>query len=94
MATAQLRLSRPRLGLVSLQARYGGRQYDDDANIFLLHSYFRLDGYIDHSLGRHAVAFAAAQNLFDRSIEIGKTPLTTLDTPRAVRVGLRFTLGD
>ena len=94
MATAQVRLSRPRLGLLSLQGRYGGRQYDDDTNLYLLHSYFRLDAYADHSLGRRVVAFAAAQNLFDRAIEIGKTPRTTLDTPRVLRVGLRFTLGE
>ncbi|HKO12414.1 MAG TPA: TonB-dependent receptor [Acidobacteriaceae bacterium] len=94
MATTQVRLSRPGLGLLSLQGRYGGRQYDDDTNLYLLHSYFRLDAYADHSLGRHVVAFAAAQNLFDRAIEIGKTPLTTLDTPRVVRVGVRVRFGD
>jgi outer membrane receptor protein involved in Fe transport len=89
-----VRFSRPGLGLLSLQGRYGGRQYDDDTNVYLLHSYFRLDAYADHSLGRHVVAFAAAQNLFDRAIEIGKTPLTTLDTPRVVRAGLRVRFGD
>ena len=94
MATAQVSLWRPRIGVLSLQGRYGGRQYDDDVNLYLLHSYFRLDAYADHSLGRHVVAFAAAQNLFDRAIEVGKTPQTTLDTPRVARVGVRVTFGD
>lgn len=94
MATAQVSLSRPRLGALSLQGRYGGRQYDDDVNLYLLHSYFRMDAYADHSLGRHVVAFAAVENLFDRSIEVGKTPLTTLDTPCVARVGVRVTFGD
>ena len=94
MATAQVSLSRPRIGVLSLQGRYGGRQYDDDVNLYLLHSYFRLDAYADHSLGRHVVAFAAAQNLFDRAIEVGKTPQTTLDTPRVARVGVRVAFGD
>lgn len=94
MATVQVSLSRPRLGMLSLQGRYGGRQYDDDLNLYLLHSYFRLDAYADHSLGRHVVAFAAAENLFNRAIEVGKTPATTLDTPRVARVGLRITFGD
>lgn len=94
MATAQMSLSRPRLGLLSLQGRYGGRQYDDDLNLYLLHSYFRLDIYADHSLGRHVAAFAAGENLFDRAIEVGKTPVTTLGTPRLARVGLRVTFGD
>ena len=94
MATAQMSLSRPRIGVLSLQGRYGGRQYDDDVNLYLLHSYFRLDAYADHSLGRHVVAFAAGENLFNRAIEVGKTPQTTLDTPRVARVGVRVTFGD
>jgi outer membrane receptor protein involved in Fe transport len=93
-ATAQMRLSRPRWGLLSLQGRYGGRAYDDDANVFLLHSYFQLDAYGQHALGRHCVLFADGENLFDRSIEVGKTPQTTLGTPRVVRLGLRMRWGE
>jgi hypothetical protein len=59
-----------------------------------LHSYFRLDADAEHNIGRHVAAFAAGENLFDRSIEVGKTPLTTLGTPRLVRVGLRLNFGD
>jgi outer membrane receptor protein involved in Fe transport len=94
MATAQVRLTRPGLGILSLQGRMSGRQYDDDTNDYLLHSYFRLDAYAEHNFGRHVVAFAAGENLFDRAIEAGKTPLTTLGTPRLVRVGLRFNFGE
>jgi outer membrane receptor protein involved in Fe transport len=93
-ATAQVRLSRPRIGLLSLQGRLGGRQYDDDANLNLLHSYFRLDAYGEHEMGRHLVAFAASENLLNHSIEVGKTPQVTLDTPRIVRVGIRMNFGD
>lgn len=94
MATAQVRFVRASLGTLSLQGRMSGRQYDDDANTYLLHSYFRLDSSVEHNIGRHLVAFAAGENLFDRSIEVGKTPLTTLGTPRLVRVGLRLSFGD
>jgi outer membrane receptor protein involved in Fe transport len=94
MATAQVRLSRARLGLLSLQARYGGRQYDDDANAYLLHSYFQLDAYAQHNFGRHVTAFASGENLFDRSIEVGKTPTLTLGTPRLARLGLRINWGE
>ncbi|MBV8672927.1 MAG: TonB-dependent receptor, partial [Acidobacteriaceae bacterium] len=38
MATAQLRLSDRKWGVLSLQARGSGRQYDDDANQYLLAS--------------------------------------------------------
>ncbi|HEX4006170.1 MAG TPA: TonB-dependent receptor [Acidobacteriaceae bacterium] len=94
MATAQVRLSRPRWGLVSLQAIESGHQFDDDANAYLLHSYFRLDAYADHNVGRHVVAFASGENLFDRAIEVGKTPVTTLASPRVARVGLRVSWGE
>ncbi len=94
MATAQLRLTRPRIGALNLQGRLGGRQFDDDANAYLLHSYFRLDSSAEHNFGRHVVAFASGENLFDRSIEVGKTPIPTLGTPRVARVGLRLDFGE
>jgi outer membrane receptor protein involved in Fe transport len=94
MATTQLRFSQRRLGLLSLQGRISGRQFDDDANQYLLHSYFRFGAYASHDFGRHLVAFAAGDNLFDRSIEAGKTPTLTLASPRVARFGLRINFGD
>jgi outer membrane receptor protein involved in Fe transport len=94
MATTQLSFSHRRLGLLSLQGRISGRQYDDDANQFLLHSYFRFGAYASHDFGHHLVAFAAGDNLFDRSIEAGKTPTLTLASPRVARFGLRINFGD
>jgi outer membrane receptor protein involved in Fe transport len=94
MATTQLSFSQRRLGLLSLQGRISGRQFDDDANQYLLHSYFRLGAYASHDFGHHLVAFAAGDNLFDRSIEAGKTPLLTLASPRVARFGLRINFGD
>lgn len=94
MATAQARLTRPRIGVLSLQGRMSGRQFDDDANVYLLHSYFRLDASAEHNFGRHLTAVASGENLFDRAIEVGKTPLTTLGTPRLASVGLRLNFGE
>ncbi|MGB9029120.1 MAG: TonB-dependent receptor, partial [Acidobacteriaceae bacterium] len=94
MATAQVRLTRARVGVLSVQGQLTGRQFDDDANVYLLHSYFRLDASAEHNFGRHVVAFASGENLFDRAIEVGKTPLTTLGTPRLVRAGLRLNFGE
>jgi outer membrane receptor protein involved in Fe transport len=94
MATAQLRLSHPKLGLLSLQERASGHQFDDDANQYLLHSYFRFDAYASRSVGRHVEMYASGENLFDRSIEVGKTPILTLGTPRTARVGLRLNWGE
>lgn len=94
MATSQVRFSQPRIGVLNLQGRLSGRQFDDDENDYLLHSYFRLDASAEHNFGRHVVAFASGENLFDRAIEVGKTPLTTLGTPQLARVGLRVSFGE
>ena len=94
MATAQVRLSHPKLGLLSLQERTSGHQFDDDANQYLLHSYFRFDAYASRHVGRHVEMYASGENLFDRSIEVGKTPILTLGTPRTARVGLRLNWGE
>jgi outer membrane receptor protein involved in Fe transport len=94
MGTSQIRLTRPRLGVLSMQGQISGRQFDDDANAYLLHSYFRLDSSAEHNFGRHITVFASGENLFDRSIEVGKTPLTTLGTPRLARFGLRVNFGE
>ncbi len=94
MATTQISFRRRRLGLLSLQGRLSGRQYDDDLNQYLLHPYFRLDAYASHDLYHHIQIFAAGENLFDRTIEVGKTPQTTLGTPRIARFGIRLTFGE
>jgi outer membrane receptor protein involved in Fe transport len=94
MATTQVNLSHRRLGLLSVQGRISGRQYDDDANQFLLHSYFRLGAYASHDFGHHLTAFAAGDNLLDRTIEAGKTPSLTLASPRVARFGLRINFGE
>jgi outer membrane receptor protein involved in Fe transport len=93
MATMNLRASRPRIGTLSLQSRLSGRQYDDDANAFMLHGYFRLDAYASHDFGKRLQLFAAGENLFDRQIEVSKTPTTTLAMPAVARFGFLVRLG-
>lgn len=92
MATLNLRAHEPKLGTLSLQSRLSGRQFDDDANAFLLHGYFRVDAYASHEIGSHLELFAAGENLFDRNIEVAKTPTTTLGMPRVARAGIQLRL--
>ncbi len=94
LGTLNLRANRPRLGVLSLQSRISGRQFDDDANLFLLHGFFRLDAYASHDIGKYLQVFAAGENLFNRSIEVAKTPTTTLDQPRVARAGFLVRLGE
>jgi outer membrane receptor protein involved in Fe transport len=93
MATMNLRAYRSKFGTLSLQGRLSGRQFDDAANAYLLHGYFRLDAYASHDFGRRLQLFAAGENLLNREIEVAETPTTTLATPRVERAGFLIRLG-
>ena len=93
MGTAQLRGYKPKIGALSLQARVSGHQFDDDANDYLLHGYFKLDAYASHDFGKRFELFTAGENLFNRAIEVGRTPTLTLGTPRTARAGFNIKLG-
>lgn len=94
MGTLQARFQQSRVGVLSLQGRFSGRQWDNDLNTYLLHSYFILNAYASHQLGRHVEVFAAGENLFNRAIEVGRTPTLTLGTPIVGRFGIRIRFGE
>ena len=93
MATLNARAYRQRIGTLNLQSRLSGRQFDDAANTALLHGYFRLDAYASRDFGRRFQVFTAGENLFNRQIEVAKTPTTTLAMPRVARAGFQVRLG-
>jgi outer membrane receptor protein involved in Fe transport len=93
LASLNVRAFKPAIGTLSLQSRLSGHQFDDDANAYLLHGYFRLDAYASHDFGHRFELFAAGENLLDRSIEVSKTPTTTLGQPRVARAGFQVQLG-
>jgi outer membrane receptor protein involved in Fe transport len=93
MATAQLRAQSRRLGLLTLAARASGRAYDGSANTYELHSFFVLDAYGERSFAPKWVAFVSVQNLFNRQIDVARTPLLTLGTPFLAQGGVRFRWG-
>ena len=87
----------PRVAAFHAIASYTGRAYDDAANQFLLHSYPRVDVSVDRAIFGHVFrglsVYAGVQNLANRTIEAGRTPVLTLAAPRLVQVGLRYRLG-
>jgi outer membrane receptor protein involved in Fe transport len=93
LATMNVRAWRPAIGTLNLQGRLSGRQFDDDANANLLHGFFRLDAYASHDFGKRFQVFGAGENLLNRQIEVGKTPTTTLGSPRVARAGILFRIG-
>ncbi len=74
-----------------LIAAYQGQEFDDAANQFRLHPYARFDVSAERKLRWGLSLFAGAQNLLNRQIEAGLTPLLTLAAPRLVQAGMRFT---
>lgn len=90
MATMQASATQSRIGMVRLLGTYSGRQYDNPANTLLLHGYFQLDGYIAHTFNSHLDVYAAVSNIFNRQIDVGRTPLLTLGTPRLASFGIRL----
>jgi outer membrane receptor protein involved in Fe transport len=81
----------PRLLNAHLFASYTGQAFDDAANTFLLHPYARFDLSLDRTLPHNLSLFASAQNLLNRQIDSGRTPILTLASPRLVQAGLRYT---
>ena len=94
MATANVRAFKPSLGMFSLQGRYNGRMFDDDANSFPLGSFYRIDAYASHQFGSRLELFAAGENLTNKQIQVSKTPSTTLGQPRVGEIGFLFHLGE
>ena len=91
-----LSLSRNGPGMtgISLQARFQSRQYEDDFNSLPLAGFGVLDLAVERPLGRGAAMFLRLENLFNRSIETGRTVdgLVSTGTPRMAALGLRAQL--
>ena len=71
--------------------RSTGAQYDDDRNVFELGSASQLDLQLAGAIAAFTWRFTA-ENVTDARIEVGRTPLVTLASGRAFRlgVGLKF----
>jgi outer membrane receptor protein involved in Fe transport len=92
-ATAQVRILPANGFTIVLGGLYQGLQFDDDRNQFLLGGYFVTNLYVSKALRHNVEMFAAADNLFNRRYEVGKTPVITIGPPILARVGFRFSLG-
>ena len=91
--TIQTWYSKPSVVTISFQARASSTQFDDDQNLFPLHSYFVLDAFASRRLSDAVDVFVAAENLLNQRYETGKTPVTTVGPPILIRVGIRLHLG-
>ena len=90
-ATVQLRRDGP-VFRAAVQGRYGGAQFDDDANQLRLPGFTAIDARVGVSITPSIEAFAAGENLAGKRYVVAKTPLVNLGPPRQVRGGIRVRL--
>lgn len=72
------------------QARFVGKQFEDDQNTLPLAKFFTLDAEVSRRVSRNVKLFAAAQNLTGVRYEVGRTPVITVGPPALARVGIRL----
>jgi outer membrane receptor protein involved in Fe transport len=87
-ATLQLAYGAPRAS-AGVQARWSSMQFDDDLNQFPLRGAFTADLFASAQLLPHLDVTLAVENVANRRVETGATPVVTVGPPRAVRAGLR-----
>jgi len=90
MASLQMRMERDRWGVLSVDLRTSGQQFDDSANKFRLAGYAQVDLYAERAFGNRFRVYGSAQNLLDQPVQAGRTPLLTLGAPRILSVGIRL----
>jgi outer membrane receptor protein involved in Fe transport len=79
---------------LGLQARWIGDAWEDDRNTLVLDSAFLLDLFVARRIAGGLEVFAAAENLLDAAVVVGRTPVRKLGAPRMIRAGLRLRTGD
>ncbi|RPI20632.1 MAG: TonB-dependent receptor, partial [Acidobacteria bacterium] len=77
----------------SLQARWIGRQFEDDLNTLVLPGYLVIDCLISRPVATNLRLFLSVENLFDREYAVGRTPIEQLGSPRLIHGGLALDLG-
>jgi outer membrane receptor protein involved in Fe transport len=89
--TATANYTQPKIASFHLIAAYQGQEFDDAENQYRLSPYARFDVSAERKLRWGLSVYAGAQNLLNREIDAGLTPILTLASPRLVQAGMRFT---
>lgn len=72
--------------------RFGGSNFDNDQNTFLLPSFWNTDIFLSRAFGHYA-PYLAVENLWNRRYAVELTPDVYLNSPTAVTAGVRIQLG-
>jgi len=90
MGTVQIRFQSERWGVLSVDLRSSGQQFDDSANQYRLAGYAQVDLFAQHVFKRQWQVYLGTQNLLNQPLQAGKTPILTLGAPVTVLGGIRF----
>ena len=90
MGTVQIRFQSERWGVLSVDLRSSGQQFDDSANQYRLAGYAQVDLFAQHVFKRQWQVYLGTQNLLNQPLQAGKTPILTLGAPVTVLGGVRF----
>ena len=71
--------------LAGVQTRWSSSQFEDDLNQFPLRAYIVTDLFVTRGMFT-----LSAENIFNRRVEAGATPVITLGQPRAIRLAFRY----
>jgi outer membrane receptor protein involved in Fe transport len=91
--TFQARYDNPKILTASLQLRAASAQFDDDQNLFRLRPFAVVDLFVSRRLTKNFEIYFAAENIFDSTVEAGRTPVLTITNPRTARAGIRLRFG-
>lgn len=89
-ASAQARFEKSRIGILGVDLRTSGQQFDDSANQFQLAAYAQFDLYAEHRWRNRFTTYVSVQNVVGNLVEAGRTPVLTLGIPRTIAVGLKI----
>jgi outer membrane receptor protein involved in Fe transport len=75
---------------VSAEVRLLGRQFEDDLNELPLSPASVIDTVLGVALNRRFDVVFALENVADREVQVGRTPVPTVGLPRTFHVSLRY----
>jgi outer membrane receptor protein involved in Fe transport len=84
--------------MLSVEGRFAGNQFDDDANQYPLGRSYTMDLQLGRRLTRNVELYVAAENIFDKRYYVANTPQTgggslyNIGPPTLYRAGLRIHL--
>jgi len=87
--TVSIAFEDPRYLTATLQARVVGPQFEDDQNLLPMPGFLVVGLFASRRLFSGFDAYAAAENLFNRTYLVGRAGVDTIGQPFTIRIGLR-----